>query len=237
MALEGRVALVTGGAGYLGSAVTKRLLADGARVVACERSQERLDALTEELGAPKALSAIACDVLVEDEVRQMMARVHEEQGGPDALLNIVGGFAGGATVAETELALWERMMALNLTSVLLCAKHALPLMLEAGFGRIVSVSSKAAEDLPAKRAAYAVSKAGVLSLTACMAKEVAGTGVACAAILPSIIDTLATREARPKADPARWVTPEQIADVIAWLIGEDAGAINGSVLRLYGGLI
>ena len=210
MALEGRVALVTGGAGYLGSAVTKRLLADGARVVACERSQERLDALAEELGAPEALSTIACDVLVEDEVRQTVARVHDEHGGPDALLNIVGGFAGGTTVAETELAMWERMMALNLTSVFLCAKHALPLMLDAGFGRIVNISSKAAEDLPAKRAAYAVSKAGVLSLTACMAKEVAATGV---------------------------VTPERIADVIAWLIGEDAGAINGSVLRLYGELI
>ncbi|MFW6438352.1 MAG: SDR family oxidoreductase, partial [Armatimonadota bacterium] len=85
-------------------------------------------------------------------------------------------------------------------------------------------------------AAYAVAKAGVLNLTACMADELAGTGVACAAIMPSIIDTPATREARPKADTSKWVTPETIAAVIAWLVSEEAGAVNGSVLRLYGGL-
>ncbi len=233
---QGRVALITGGAGHLGSAVTKRLLADGARVVACEHSEEKLDRLAEALGHPEALSTLVCDVTDEADVQRMMARVHDEHGGPDALLNLVGGFAGGDTVAETDLATWERMIALNLTSLFLCVKHALPLMLDAGFGRIVSVSSKAADDLPAKRAAYAVAKAGVLNLTACMAKELAGSGVACAAVLPSIIDTPATREVRPNADPTRWVTPEALADAMAWLISEEAGAVNGSVLRLYGGL-
>ena len=76
----------------------------------------------------------------------------------------------------------------------------------------------------------------MLSLTASMAKELAGTGVACAAVMPSIIDTPATREARPNADTSKWVTPDTLASVLAWLISEDAGAINGSVLRLYGGL-
>ena len=236
MGLHGRVALVTGGAGHLGSAVTKRLLADGALVVASERHADKLDELAEALGRPEALSTLVCDVTDEAQVQEMMARVHDEHGGPDALLNIVGGFAGGETIAETNLATWERMMALNLTSLFLCCKHALPLMLDAGFGRIVSVSSKAADDLPAKRAAYAVAKAGVLSLTACMAKELAGTGVACAAVMPSIIDTPATRAARPKADTTRWVTPESIADTMTWLISEEAGSVNGSVLRLYGGL-
>jgi len=231
-----RVALITGGAGHLGSAVTKRLLADGARVVASEHSADKLDELAETLGHPAALSTLVCDVTDEADVERVMARVHDEHGGPDALLNIVGGFAGGDTVAETDLATWQRMIAPNITSMFLCCKHALPLMLDAGFGRIVSVSSKAADDLPAGRAAYAVAKAGVLNLTACMAKELAGTGVACAAVMPSIIDTPATRGARPKADRARWVTPEEIADAMAWLISEQAGAVNGFVLRLYGGL-
>lgn len=235
MDLDGRIAVVTGGAGHLGGAVTTRLLEAGAHVVACERHQDKLDELAQDLDHPDALSTIACDVTDEDDVAQMMARVHEEQGGPDALLNIVGGFAKGS-VAETDLKTWERMLTLNLTSAFLCSKHALTYMLEADFGRIVSISSKAADDLPAGRAAYAVAKAGVLSLTECLAKELAGTGVACAAVMPSIIDTPVTREARPNADPSRWVTPESIAEVLAWLVSEEAGAVNGSVLRLYGEL-
>lgn len=235
MDLAGRVALVTGGAGNLGSAVTRRLLAADARVVVCEHSPEKLDDLAEELDAP-TLSTIVCDVTDEDEVERMMQQIHAEHGGPDALVNVVGGFAAGDSVAETELATWDRMLALNLTSMFLCSKHALTYMLDADFGRIVSISSKAADDLPAGRAAYAVAKAGVLNLTACMAEELAETGVACAAVMPSIIDTPVTREARPGADTSKWITPESIAEVIAWLVSEEAGAVNGSVLRLYGGL-
>jgi NAD(P)-dependent dehydrogenase (short-subunit alcohol dehydrogenase family) len=236
MDLEGRVACVTGGAGHLGSAVVKRLLTAGAQVVACEHREQKLDELADELGDPDALTTIVCDVTDEGETEAMMQRIVEERGGLDALVNVVGGFAAGDTVAETELSTWQRMLNLNLTSMFLCSKHALKHMLEADFGRIVSISSKAAEDLPAKRAAYAVAKAGVLNLTACMSDELAGTGVACAAIMPSIIDTPVTREVRPDADPGKWVSPESIAEVIAWLVGEEAGAVNGSVLRLYGEL-
>ncbi len=235
MGIAERVTLVTGGAGHLGSVVTKRLLAADARVVVCEHSPEKLEDLTEKLDDAK-LSSIVCDVTDEDEVERMMQQIHAEHGGPDALVNVVGGFAAGDSVAETELATWDRMLALNLTSMFLCSKHALKHMLEADFGRIVSISSKAADDLPAGRAAYAVAKAGVLNLTACMADELAKTGVACAAVMPSIIDTPVTRRARPDADTSKWVSPESIAEVIAWLVSEEAGAINGSVLRLYGGL-
>ncbi len=236
MDLEGRVALVTGGAGHLGATVTEHLLEAGAQVVACEHNAEKLEALEEDLDAPASLSTIVCDVTDEADVERLMERVHEDFGGPDALLNIVGGFAAGDTVAETDLQTWERMLQLNLTSMFLCSKHALRYMLDTGFGRIVSISSKAADDLPAGRAAYAVAKAGVLNLTACMAMELAGTGVACAAVMPSIIDTPVTREVRPDADPGKWVTPKSIAEVLTWLISEEAGAVNGSVLRLYGEL-
>jgi NAD(P)-dependent dehydrogenase (short-subunit alcohol dehydrogenase family) len=235
MDIADRVCLVTGGAGHLGSAVTRRLLTAGMRVVVCEHSPEKLDRLAEELDDRK-LSTIVCDVTDEDEVERMMQQIHAEHGGPDALVNVVGGFAGGDNVAETDRATWDRMLTLNLTSMFLCSKHALTHMLKADFGRIVSISSKAADDLPAGRAAYAVAKAGVLNLTACIAEELAKTGVACAAVMPSIIDTPVTREARPGADTSKWITPESIAEVIAWLVSEEAGAVNGSVLRLYGGL-
>ena len=236
MDLKARTVVVTGAGGYLGSAVTRRLLEAGAHVVACEHAAEKLDALAEDMPDGALLTTIVCDVTDEDDVEAMMARVNDDIGGPDALLNLVGGFAGGAKVHDTDIATWRRMFELNLTSMFLCSKHALRYMIEADRGRIVSISSKAAEDLPGGRAAYAVMKAGVLSLTACMAEELAGTGVACAAVMPSIIDTPVTREARPKADPSRWVKPEQIAEVLGWLIGDEAGAVNGSVLRLYGAL-
>lgn len=236
MELDGSIAIVTGAAGNLGTAVTTHLLNAGAHVVAVERTQQKLDDLAERLPTNAPVTPVVCDVLEEDEVSGMTDRVHDELGGPDALLNLVGGFAGREDVAQTELETWRRMMDLNLTSMFLCSKHALQHMLEADRGRIVSVSSKAAEDLPAGRAAYTCAKAGVLSLTACMAKEVAGTGVAVAAVMPSIIDTPITREARPAADYSRWVTPQQIAEVLAWLLSDEAGVVNGSVLRLYGAL-
>ena len=236
MDLDGRVALVTGGTGNLGSAVTKRLLEAGTHVFICEHSREKLDAFAGEVGTDAKLSTIVCDVTDEADVERLMSQIDDEHGRLDALVNVVGGFAAGANVAETELETWQHMMDLNLTSMFLCCKHALKYMLDADFGRIVSISSKAADDLPAGRAAYAVAKAGVLNLTACIADELAETGVACAAIMPSIIDTPATRKARPKADTSKWVTPESIANVIAWLVSEEAGAVNGSVLRLYGDL-
>lgn len=236
MDLSGTVAVVTGGAGHLGTAVTRRLLDAGAHVVACEHREQKLNALLAGLPDEAAITAVTCDVTSEDDVRALMASVHDGQGGPHALLNLVGGYAGGATVAETNLATWEHMQRLNVTSAFLCCKHALPYMLTADRGRIVNVSSKAAEDLPAERAAYAVAKAGVLALTQCLAREVRGTGVSVAAIMPSIIDTPTTRAVRPKADPSKWVTPEEIADVIAWLISDEAKAVNGSILRLYGAL-
>ncbi len=234
MDLSGMTALVTGGAGNLGRVVSRMLIEAGAHVVACEHRAEPLEELSEQLGSD-ALTTIVCDVTDEDEVAAMMDRVHADLGGPDALLNLVGGFAR-ASVVDTDLETWQRMLQLNLTSMFLCSKHALRHMLQAGSGRIVSVSSKAADDLPAGRAAYSVAKAGVLNLTACMAEEVAGTGVAVAAVMPSIIDTPVTRKTRPDADYSRWVRPEQIASVMAWLISDEAGAVNGSVLRLYGAL-
>jgi NAD(P)-dependent dehydrogenase (short-subunit alcohol dehydrogenase family) len=128
------------------------------------------------------------------------------------------------------------MLAVNLKSAFLCSKHALRHMVPQDYGRIVSVSSKVAEDLPAKSAPYAVAKAGVLALTQCIAAEVKGTGVAATAIMPSVIDTPATRKLFPKAPFAKFIKPEQIADVLAWLAAQEAGAVNGSILRLYAGL-
>jgi NAD(P)-dependent dehydrogenase (short-subunit alcohol dehydrogenase family) len=166
----------------------------------------------------------------------MMQETHDQLGGPHILLNLVGGYAAGDTVTDTSEAIWEKMMALNLKSVFLCCKHALKYMIPEDYGRVVNVSSKVAVDLPAESAAYAVSKAGVISLTKCLAQELKGTGVSVAAIMPSIIDTPVTRSVRPDADFSKWVKPEDIAEVLVYLSSEQGRALNGAVVPIFGGV-
>jgi NAD(P)-dependent dehydrogenase (short-subunit alcohol dehydrogenase family) len=165
-----------------------------------------------------------------------MQEVHERLGGPDILLNLVGGWAGGQKVPELDRAVWDRMLSMNLTSAYLCSKHALQYMLAAGYGRIVNVASKSAFDLGPGVAAYAVAKAGVVALTGCMAKEVKGTGVAVTCVAPSSLDTEKNRTAMSKIDPAKFIKPEQIAETLAWLASDAGGAANGAVVPLYGAL-
>lgn len=227
MFLEGKVAVITGATGNLGHVVARHFIAQGARVALPYRSEPDL---------PEGGLAIRCDVAVEPDVETLMASVNETLGPPEILLNLVGGYAAGQKIADLDLQTWDHMLSMNLTSAFLCSKHALRYMLPAGHGRIVNVSSKAAYDLPSGAAAYSVSKAGVLTLTSCLAKECKGTGVSATAVVPSVIDTPATRESMPKGDPAKWVTPEQIAETLQWLVSDAGGAANGSIIQLYGAM-
>jgi NAD(P)-dependent dehydrogenase (short-subunit alcohol dehydrogenase family) len=236
MSLTGKVAVVTGAAGNLGSAVTLRMLSAGARVAAAYYVDKELGTLLLQIPDGADLVPIKANVTIEADVERLMDETSQQVGAPDILLNLVGGYDAGAELVNTEEATWDKMMAVNLKSAFLCCKHALRYMLPKDYGRIVSVSSKVAIDLPAKSAAYAVSKAGIVTLTKCLAQELKGTGVSVTAIMPSIIDTPVTRSARPKADPSKWVTPDQIADVLAYLVSERGKAINGAILPVFGGV-
>lgn len=152
----------------------------GARVAAVYHSRAEL---------PEGTSlALQGDVGDEADVERLLAVVHDQLGGPDILLNLVGGWAGGQHLADLDLAVWERMLDLNLKSVFLCSKQALRYMLPAGYGRIVNVASKTAFDLSPGVAAYAVAKAGVVALTTCLAHELKGSGVAASCVAPGTID-------------------------------------------------
>jgi NAD(P)-dependent dehydrogenase (short-subunit alcohol dehydrogenase family) len=236
MSLQDRVAVITGATGNLGTAVTKRLVSEHAQVVLTYYDEAELEALLPQLTAETDVLPFQCDVTVEAQVRRIIQETHDQLGGPHILLNLVGGYAGGDTIVDTSETTWDRMMALNLKSAFLCCKYALTYMVPQDYGRIVNVSSKVAVDLPAKSAAYAVSKAAVISLTKCLAQELKGTGVSVAAIMPGIIDTPATRQARPQADFAKWVKPEAIADVLSFLVRYQGGALNGAIMPLFGGL-
>jgi NAD(P)-dependent dehydrogenase (short-subunit alcohol dehydrogenase family) len=152
----------------------------------------------------------------------------------DALVHLVGGFGGGQPVAETPDEIWDKMLDLNLRSAYSMFRAVLPGMVKAGKGRIVAVSSRAAEQPMANFAPYSVSKAALVTLVKTVALEVKNSGVTANVILPSVIDTPANRAAMPGADASKWVTPESIAGLLVWLTSEAARDVNGTVIPIYG---
>jgi NAD(P)-dependent dehydrogenase (short-subunit alcohol dehydrogenase family) len=233
--LQDKTILITGATGALGFAVTREFAQTQGYLALTGRSQEKLERLAAETGLPaeRALT-VAANITQDDGVENLVSTVAGRFGRVDVLLNVVGGWSGGNPVGETSAEDWDRMLALNLRSAFLLSRAVLPGMLEAGWGRIVHVSSKTAVEPRAKQAAYAVSKMGLITLTEVIAAEVKGSGVTANVILPSIIDTPANRAAMPKADPTRWAPPERIAATMRFLCSDDAASINGARIPIYG---
>lgn len=232
---SGRFALVAGGTGGLGRAVSLAFLQEGATVAVTFRKQEEFDALKQAAGAKGAgLAGYAADVTDEAAVGRFVVNILAEHGPLDALVNTVGGYAGGARLWEQEPQILDRMLALNLRSGYALSRAVVPAMLERGRGSIVNVAAKAALDHPAGAAAYAASKAAALALLDSLAADLKGTGVRANTILPSIIDTPANRMAMPKADFAIWPKPEDIARVILFLCSDDARVIHGAAIPVFG---
>jgi len=236
----GKLVLVAGGTGGLGRAVSLAFLEEGAKVVVTYREQKEFDAVKSESGANGSLIAgrqiegHRVDVTDETAVRQLLDRVLAEHGRLDALVNTVGGYAGGVNLWELETKVFDQMLALNLRSGYALSRAAIPVMLKQRRGAIVNVAAKAALDHGAGAAAYAASKAGALALMDSLAAEVKGTGVRVNSILPSIIDTEANRKAMPNADFAKWPKPQEIARVILFLCSDDAKVIHGAAVPVYG---
>ena len=222
-----KVALVAGGTGGLGHAVSLAFLDDGAKVVVTYRDQKELDALKREAGGNgSSLEGYMVDVTDEGSVRQLFDKILAEHGRVDALVNTVGAYAGGVNLWEVETKTFDQMIALNLRSGYILARAAVPAMLKQKSGAIINISSKAAVDHGAGASAYAASKAGALALMDSLAAEVKGSGVRVNSILPSIIDTEANRKAIPTADFSKWPKPADIARVILFLCSDEAKVIS-----------
>ncbi len=231
----GKVALVAGGTGGLGRAVSLAFLQESADVIVTYRKQEEFDALMKAAGANGSrLGGHATDVTDEAAVSQLVGKILAERGKLDALVNTVGGYAGGVPLWDLETKILDQMLALNLRSGYALSRAVVPAMLKRNSGAIVNVVSKAALDHPAGASAYAASKSAALALLDCLAAEVKGSGVRVNSILPSIIDTQANRKAMPKADFAIWPKPEDIARVIVFLCSDDAKVIHGAAIPVYG---
>jgi NAD(P)-dependent dehydrogenase (short-subunit alcohol dehydrogenase family) len=224
-------ALITGGTGGLGAAVTGRFLDDGWRVVVpwvVERELERVerrDGL--ELAQADLSDATAVDAVVE--------RAAGERGAPlRAVVNLVGGYFAGPRVHETEPEDFERQVTLNLRPTFLVTRAALPHLVAAGGGAVVCMGTRAALTPFKGAAAYAASKAAVIAFAQAVAVDYRDDGVRANALLPSVIDTPANRAQMPNADHARWVAPETIAATIAFLCSDAGAATSGAAIPVYG---
>jgi NAD(P)-dependent dehydrogenase (short-subunit alcohol dehydrogenase family) len=224
MNLEGKGCIVTGGFGALGAAVVQRLRAAGAKVLPIDRAPAPKD-------DPVAIGRV--DLANAGEARQAIDTAAERLGGLYALINIAGAFRW-ETLADGDPATWDLMYTINLKTAVCASKAALPHLMAAGGGRIVNIGAGAAAKASAGMGAYAASKAGVARLTEALSDEVKPKGITVNAVLPSIIDTSANRADMPKADFANWVKPAAIAELIAFLLSDEAADITGALIPISG---
>lgn len=232
----GKVVLVAGGTGGLGRAVGIAFRDEGAKVIVTHRRDEEFERLRSEArGDGPAIEGQRTDVTDERAAQQLIEAVVSQHGKLDALVNTVGGYAGGVKLWESELDVLDRMLSLNLRSGYVLARAAVPAFIRQGRGAIVNVAAKAAIDHPAGAAAYAASKAAAVAMLDSLAAELKGSGVRVNSVLPSTIDTGANRHAMPNANFAKWPKPEEIARVILFLCSDDAKVIHGAAVPVYGG--
>jgi NAD(P)-dependent dehydrogenase (short-subunit alcohol dehydrogenase family) len=222
--------VVTGAAGTLGAAVARAFLTAGAKLALIDRAAAAHDPLKDTSDPHVFLEGI--DLTDPAEARRAMDAAASKLGGIDVLVNIAGGFRW-ETIADGSLDTWDFLYSINLKTALCACKAALP-HLPADRGRIINVGAAAAAKAGSGMGAYTASKAGVAKLTEALAEELKDKGINVNAVLPTIIDTPANRADMPKADFARWVEPQALADVIVFLSSRAARAITGASILVAG---
>jgi NAD(P)-dependent dehydrogenase (short-subunit alcohol dehydrogenase family) len=218
--------LVAGGTGALGAAVVHELVASGFPVAATwvvERERERLEGVD-------GVELIQADLFDPQAAADAVAKV----GHLAAVVNLVGGYAEGGRVHETDPDEFERLMRLNLRPNVLLAHAAIPRLLRSGGGAFVAVSARPALRPFPGAAPYIVAKAAVLSFIQALDAEYRKDGIRANAILPSVIDTPANRESQPDADFDNWVKPEDIAKVVRFLVSDESTPTSGAAIPVYG---
>ncbi|HTC14311.1 MAG TPA: SDR family NAD(P)-dependent oxidoreductase [Steroidobacteraceae bacterium] len=229
-AREQRV-VITGAFGALGSAVARKFHAQGARLGLIDHAPIPPWA-AHEFAAPHVLVG-GVDLTDERAAAAAFAQVTGATTGLDVLVNVAGGFRW-QTVSDGDVATWELMFAMNLKTALVASRAVIPHLKARAGGRIINIGAGAAARGHTGMGAYSASKAGVERLTEALADELKDQDITVNAILPGTIDTPANRADMPKADTARWVSAEAVADVIAFLASEEARAVTGAAIRVFG---
>jgi NAD(P)-dependent dehydrogenase (short-subunit alcohol dehydrogenase family) len=226
--LEGKIALVTGAKGGLGTFVTESFLAAGATVVGVSRSIQASDFTHPEFHAmPAELSS-------GDAARKLADDVEARFGRIDALVHVMGGFAGGKSVAETDDATFEKMLDLNYRAAFYIARAVLPQMRRQGGGRILAVASRQAVEPAAMIGAYSASKAALVSLVRTIALENKDRCISANTVLPGTMDTPGNRTGDPNADASQWVQPAQVAAILVHLTSDAGAQVTGAAIPVYG---
>ena len=226
--LAGQTILVTGAKGGLGAHVTQAFLDAGAKVIGSSRAIQDAD-------FPNAnFAAMPADLTDADAARQLVAGVLSRFQKLDALIHVMGGFAGGQPIPETDDATWDRMMNLNLRAAFNTLRAVIPAMRQAGRGRIVAIGSRAGVEPAANIGAYNASKAGLVALVRTAALENKDLGITANVILPGTMNTEANRKADAGADQSKWIDPRRVAGLTVFLASDAAAQITGAAIPVYG---
>jgi NAD(P)-dependent dehydrogenase (short-subunit alcohol dehydrogenase family) len=232
MDFANQTVVVTGAAGNLGQAVANAFGDAHANLVLVNRGAERLKSVFGQEAENRAL--VAADLLDRTQVQRVIDTARERFGGIDVLCNIAGGFRMGETVHETSDQTWTFLFDINVRTLLNAVRAAVPVMLEAGGGRIVNVGAFAARKGVAMMGAYCAAKSVVIRLTEAMSAELRDRNINVNCVLPTTIDTPENRASMPDADPARWVAPADLAETILFLASDGARAIHGAAVPVAG---
>lgn len=216
--------------------VAQRFFAEGANLVLPVRAASSVKRVSERFQHSSRVLAVEANLTVEGDAQRVVEEALKKFTRIDVLANIAGGYAGGKPIADVSVEEFERMLEINLRTTFLMSRAVLKPMLQQRFGRIVSMAAMPAVRSGANKGPYALAKRGVISLTETMADELRGTGVTANVIAPGILLTEDNRSSMPGADTSKWVPPEDIANVILFLSAEHAGAINGTTVKMFGGL-
>ena len=225
--MKGKVVLVTGASGGLGTYVTQAFLDAGATVIGTSRKIRQSDFT----GA--GFTAIPGEISTRAGAQTIVDSMISRFGRLDVLAHTVGGFAGGQSVTDTDDATFQRMLELNLNSVFHILRATIPALRKSS-GRIIAIGSRAAVEPGPGVGAYSASKAAMLSLIKTVAVENREAGVTANVILPGTMDTPTNRASDPKADVSTWVHPAKVASLAVWLASDDASDVNGAAIPVYG---
>lgn len=224
--MKNKVVLITGANGGLGASITRTFLEAGASVTGVSNKISAAE-------FPQSnFTAVSADLTKASAVADVVQSIVKRAGRLDILIHVLGGFAGGKSIAETDDATWQQMQDLNLSSAFYVLRAAIPHLRKSGSGRIVAIGSLAANEPHAGIGAYVTFKSALVSLVRTVAVENRDAGVTANVILPDTMDTPGNRKSMPNADPSKWVATQDVADLALWLADDRAAHNTGTAIPI-----
>ena len=241
--LKGKRAIVTGAARGIGFAIAERLLQSGATVTLWDIELPSLEKAQADLKSAGKVFSVGVDVTQENSIKRGVELTYEHMGDVEILINNAGITGGNATVWDMGITEWQKVLDIDLTGVFLCCRALAPRMMRKGYGRIVNIASIAGKEGNPNAAHYSAAKAGVISLTKSLGKEMVETGVLCNCVTPAVIETPMLDQMTDqhknymvsKIPLNRMGKPEEVAALVAWLASEDCSFSTGGVFDISGG--